>query len=48
MTLSEKAKEERAAYYREYYQQNKDKIREHQRRYWERKAKEEKASKSSK
>ncbi len=32
------AKEERNAYYREYRRQNKEKIKQHQKKYWERKA----------
>ncbi len=38
MKMSEKAKEKRRAYYREYRRKNKERIDEHQKNYWERKA----------
>lgn len=37
-TLEEKAKEERREYFRKWRAKNKDKIRESNRRYWERRA----------
>jgi hypothetical protein len=36
--LSEQAREARAAYFREWKSKNKDKVREYNRRFWERKA----------
>lgn len=36
--LERKAREERNAYYREYRKKNKERISEHQKRYWQRKA----------
>jgi hypothetical protein len=36
--MSEAAREARRAYYREWNKNNKEKVQEHQRRYWERKA----------
>ena len=36
--LTDKAREARNAYQREWNRKNREKVREHQRRYWERKA----------
>lgn len=38
MTLEEKAKEERREYFRQWRAKNPDKVRENNRRYWERRA----------
>ncbi len=38
MTIEELAKKERREYYRQWRAKNKDKVREKNRRYWERKA----------
>lgn len=38
MTLEEKAKEERREYYRQWRAKNPDKVRENNRRYWEKRA----------
>lgn len=38
--LERAAKDERNAYYRAYRRNNKEKIKEHQKRYWQRKAEE--------
>lgn len=38
MSLEELARKERLEYYREWRAKNKDKVREHNRRYWERRA----------
>ena len=38
LTLEERAKEERREYFRQWRAKNKDKVRENNRRYWERRA----------
>ena len=38
MTLEERAKEERREYFRQWRAKNPDKVRENNRRYWERRA----------
>lgn len=38
MTLEELARKERTEYYRQWRAKNKDKVRENNRRYWERRA----------
>lgn len=38
MTLEERAAEERREYFRQWRAKNKDKVRENNRRYWERRA----------
>lgn len=45
--LSDKAREKRNQYAREYRKKNKDKIAEYNRRYWEKKAQEEKEDKQA-
>ena len=40
MTMSEQAKQARRAYQAKWRAENRDKIREHERRYWEKKARE--------
>ncbi len=38
MTLEERAREERREYFRQWRSKNKDKVRENNRRYWEKRA----------
>lgn len=38
MTIEERAREERREYYRKWRAKNPDKVREHNRRYWEKRA----------
>ncbi|MGO1470710.1 MAG: hypothetical protein ACTHW2_11865 [Tissierella sp.] len=45
MELSEQAKKVKREYLREWRKKNKDKVAEHQKRYWEKKAREEQANK---